>query len=58
MSTCSVSEILFVIIILNYQGVVFCLLIDAYKVARKCNGESFCLDVPPDKVIIIDIYLQ
>ena len=26
--------------------------------ARKCNGESFCLEVPLDKVITLSIYLN
>jgi hypothetical protein len=25
-------------------------IIDAYKVARNCNGEEFCLEVPLDQV--------
>jgi hypothetical protein len=26
------------------------IIIDAYKVARNCNGEEFCLEVPQDQV--------
>ena len=28
---------------------------DAYKVARNCNGEDFCLEVPVDQVSISNL---
>ena len=31
---------------------------DVYKVTRKCNGESFCLEVPLDKVMCSHLLSQ
>ena len=38
------------IIIVDVFTLIIIIKLDVYKVARKCNGEEFCLEVPLDQV--------
>ena len=46
----SLSALIIIIIIVDAFIFIIKIILDAYKVARKCNGEKFCLEVPLDQV--------
>ena len=46
----SLSALIIIIIIVDVFTLIIIIKSDAYKVARKCNGEEFCLEVPLDQV--------
>lgn len=46
----SLSALIIIIISYYYYYIIIIIKLDAYKVARKCNGEEFCLEVPLDQV--------